>query len=87
MSKWPRFESGIVPPVSFGTESQPGGKFERPFVHYDDCVGGWHRERLVVGRPAIKKQSYIRGLLPIVWVIFRNLDVIPVFDDDTLADR
>jgi hypothetical protein len=29
----------------------------------------------------------IWGLLPIEWVIFRNLDVIPVFDDDTLADR
>jgi hypothetical protein len=28
-----------------------------------------------------------RGLLPIEWVIFRNLDVMAVFDDDTLADR
>jgi hypothetical protein len=28
-----------------------------------------------------------KGLLPIEWVIFRNFDVIPVFDDDTLADR
>jgi hypothetical protein len=27
------------------------------------------------------------GLLPIEWVIFRNLDVMAVFDDDTLADR
>jgi hypothetical protein len=26
-------------------------------------------------------------LLPIEWVIFRNLDVMAVFDDDTLADR
>jgi hypothetical protein len=31
---------------------------------------------------AIKK-----GLLPIEWVIFRNSDVMAVFDDDTLADR
>jgi hypothetical protein len=29
----------------------------------------------------------IRGLLPIEWVIFRNSDVMAVFDDDTLADR
>jgi hypothetical protein len=29
----------------------------------------------------------IQGLLPIEWVIFRNLDVMAVFDDDTLADR
>jgi hypothetical protein len=27
------------------------------------------------------------GLLPIEWVIFRNSDVMAVFDDDTLADR
>ena len=33
----------------------------------------WHNEK--------------RGLLPIEWVIFRNLDVIPVFDDNTLANR
>jgi hypothetical protein len=33
------------------------------------------------------RQHLFRGLLPIEWVIFRNLDVIPVFDDDTLADR
>jgi hypothetical protein len=32
-------------------------------------------------------RNFNPGLLPIVWVIFRNLDVIPVFDDDTLADR
>jgi hypothetical protein len=29
----------------------------------------------------------IMGLLPIEWVIFRNSDVMAVFDDDTLADR
>ena len=29
----------------------------------------------------------IPGLLPIEWVIFRNSDVMAVFDDDTLADR
>jgi hypothetical protein len=28
--------------------------------------------------------NFIRGLLPIEWVIFRNLDVMAVFDDDTL---
>jgi hypothetical protein len=28
-----------------------------------------------------------RGLLPIEWVIFRNLSVIPVFNGDAMADR
>jgi transposase len=37
--------------------------------------------------PRSTLHDYFTGLLPIVWVIFRNLDVIPVFDDDTLADR
>jgi hypothetical protein len=31
--------------------------------------------------------NLISGLLPIEWVIFRNLDVMAVFDDDTLANR
>jgi len=28
-----------------------------------------------------------KGLLPIEWVIFRNLSVIPVFNGDAMADR
>jgi hypothetical protein len=39
---------------------------------------------LAVRKEAADKK---RGLLPIEWVIFRNLDVMAVFDDDTLADR
>jgi hypothetical protein len=35
------------------------------------------------GRP----HNIKKGLLPIEWVIFRNSDVMAVFDDDTLADR
>jgi hypothetical protein len=29
---------------------------------------------------------FIRDLLPIKWVIFWNLSVIPVFDGDAMAD-
>jgi hypothetical protein len=32
-------------------------------------------------------QVYIKGLLPIEWVIFWNLSVIPVFNGDAMADR
>jgi hypothetical protein len=31
--------------------------------------------------------NLITGLLPIEWVIFRNLSVIPVFNGDAMADR
>jgi hypothetical protein len=40
---------------------------------------------LPIGTKALTNK--IRGLLPIEWVIFRNSDVMAVFDDDTLADR
>ena len=35
----------------------------------------------------VREFFFFGGLLPIEWVIFRNLDVMAVFDDDTLADR
>jgi hypothetical protein len=37
--------------------------------------------------PLLMKADEKWGLLPIEWVIFRNSDVMAVFDDDTLADR
>ena len=45
--------------------------------------------RAAAARAEGKRQAFniLLGLLPIEWVIFRNLDVIPVFDDNTLANR
>ena len=39
--------------------------------------------------PIGRQAFFVRflGLLPIEWVMFRNLDVIPVLDDNTLANR
>jgi len=45
-----------------------------------------HRDSVNV-RGVLTYDNGKEGLLPIEWVIFRNSDVMAVFDDDTLADR
>jgi uncharacterized protein YjbJ (UPF0337 family) len=52
-----------------------------------DQLEGKIQERYGLARDRVRQDIDDWGLLPIEWVIFRNLSVIPVFNGDAMADR